>query len=456
MTDPATSEPSFGRIRRPADNSKRAPVWPIRTVDIELSLELPSLSQNMSGLERTRVLVRLHDQAVGLVDLPPLDGVGEPRVYAPVIWAALRERIGNHFSGDDMPAPTYLGAGGFPVSVQPRCRAETDLFRREAPFASVIIATRDRPAKLRTTLQCLRRLRYGAFEVVVVDNAPTSSATRELVATLQSVDDRFRYVREDRPGTAWARNRGAEVARSDYLAFTDDDVLIDQDWLTRMIQAFAVREDVACVTGLILAAELETQPQLWIEQFGGYSKGFDRRVFNLRSEPSPDPFFPYAAGKFGSGASMAFRRAALSEFGGFDPALGGGTPALGGEDIAAFLAILLRGHDLVYEPAAIVWHFHHRRYGDLRRQIYAYGVGLSAHIAKVVVEDPRRLVELASLARSGIGYLLKPASPKNRRKAANYPDELSRLELAGILYGPVAYLRGRLLARRMRRMPRAN
>ena len=39
--------------------------------------------------------------------------------------------------------------------------------------------------------------------------------------------------------------------------------------------------NVACVTGLVLPLELETPAQVLFEEFGGFNKGFTRRVFDL-------------------------------------------------------------------------------------------------------------------------------------------------------------------------------
>jgi len=127
----------------------------------------------------------------------------------------------------------------------------------------------------------------------------------------------------------------AKLAGTEIVAFTDDDTIPDRHWLTEIVRGFWAAPRVGCVTGPILPSELATPAQLWIEQFGGYSRGFKRRVYDLGVNRPPDSLFPYAAGRFGSGANMAFRRSLLLDLGGFDPALGGGTPALGGEDLAA-------------------------------------------------------------------------------------------------------------------------
>ena len=71
---------------------------------------------------------------------------------------------------------------------------------------------------------------------------------------------------------------------------------------------------------------------------------------------------------------MAF----LETIGGFDDALGTGTRSMGGDDLAALHRAVATGHDLVYEPAAIVFHRHHDNLAALRRQAYGYGAGLTA------------------------------------------------------------------------------
>src|SRR6185312_6444167 len=110
--------------------------------------------------------------------------------------------------------------------------------------------------------------------------------------------------------------------------------------------------------GRIVPYELVTRAHAWMEGYAGYDKGTSRRVFDLGEHRPEDPLFPFTAGSLGSGANMAFDTSVLRAMGGFDPALGAGTRARGGDDLAAFFEVLQRGHRLVYEPAALVRHRH--------------------------------------------------------------------------------------------------
>ncbi len=310
---------------------------------------------------------------------------------------------------------------------------------------TVVVATRDRPATLQ---ECLRSVLGGTLtpaSVVVVDNAPTSEETRALVTSLAAAEPRLHYVREDRPGLARAHNAALPHVSTPLVAFTDDDVLVDRHWLARLSAPFREDPRVACVTGLIAPRELDTLPQQWVEGNLTYDKGLIRRVFDDREHRPADALFPLNAGAFGSGANMAFRMAHLRECGGFDPSLGTGTTAMGGDDLAAFYDVIAAGARLVYEPAAIVLHRHHRTYAGLRRQVYGYGAGLGAHLTRCVVRDPRNAVRLVRHATVAGRRAASIVAPPTVAGLPAYPADLQRQQLLGLASGPWRYLRSRHL-----------
>jgi cellulose synthase/poly-beta-1,6-N-acetylglucosamine synthase-like glycosyltransferase len=384
------------------------------------------------------VVVRLHGLVIGVVELPLGTGPDADQELAERAQSALREQIEGHLRSDGL-----ASRSGTPPPGAPRCQRERERLLERAPPATVIVATRDGEATLRACLESLLVLDYPDLEVIVVDSASRGDAVRELVSAMQR--DRgphVAYVREDRPGVALAHNRGLEHASGSIVAFTDDDVTVDRLWLAQIAHAFEEGPDVCCVTGLILPAELESPAQRLIDGYWAYSKGFARRVFDARRQ-SGQPLHPYTAGVFGSGANMAFRTDALRALGGFDPALGTGSPALGGDDLAAFFDVVEAGHRLVYEPTAVVWHRHRPDDASLRRQAYEYGVGLSAYLTKAVVDQPRRMLEMSVRAPRALAYALSPRSAKNARRPEGFPPELIRLERRGMAMGALAYARSR-------------
>jgi glycosyltransferase involved in cell wall biosynthesis len=424
--------------------ASRSTQGPVCLVDVDAGGEPPRLPARASDgrpYVRAAVAVRVHHQIVGVVDLQ-IEGEPDGAELARLATAALQERINAHLVRDG------LGPGVYSNCVEPRCQREHKAFMSCAPFASVVIATRDGEATLADTLDSLLANEYPAFEIVVVDNASRGDGVRALVETYAGAAHPVRYVREDRPGLAVAHNCGLEHATGEIVAFVDDDVIADPRWLAQTGKAFEAAPGVACVTGLIMAAELESPAQLWIEGYWGFAKGFDRRIFDDRRPPG-EPLYPFTAGVFGSGANMAFRTHALRGLGGFDPGLGTGSPALGGDDLAIFFDVIAAGHKLVYEPTAVVRHRHRRDYASLKRQAYGYGVGLTAYLAKTLIDDPRRGLQLSLRAPWALAHILLPSSAKNAGRPAGLPPELQRIERRGMLVGGFAYMRSRWRRRAM-------
>jgi glycosyltransferase involved in cell wall biosynthesis len=335
-------------------------------------------------------------------------------------------------------APDQLPVHGLVPDHAPGCLEARS--RPGQPTITVVVATRDRTASLERTLASLERLRYRPFDVVVVDSAPSTAETR-LALQERSTPFALRYVRASRPGLALAHNTALDLVTGDVVAFTDDDVEVDPWWLSAVAETFAETE-VTCVTGLILAAELETSAQLWVEQAGGFARGFEERRFSL-ARPSPDPLFPFTAGRFGSGANMSFRTGWLRDRGGFDRAMGAGTPARGGDDLAAFCRVVLDGDVLAYQPAAIVRHWHRRDYAGLRRQSFGYGIGLGAYLTATAWRQPSLVAQMARRAGPAAAHLLAHDSAKNQGKRSDFPVELTWRERAGLALGPPAYLLSR-------------
>jgi GT2 family glycosyltransferase len=109
-----------------------------------------------------------------------------------------------------------------------------------APDVSVVFATHDRPQRLTSQLEALRKQTLPAdrYEVIVVDDA-SGSETRDL---LEHERERrgmaLTVIRRDRSGgPAAARNEGWRAARAPLIAFTDDDCQAPPGWLEAGLEA---------------------------------------------------------------------------------------------------------------------------------------------------------------------------------------------------------------------------
>lgn len=327
--------------------------------------------------------------------------------------------------------------------------AESAIHISSRPSVSVVIPTGGRSVQLQRCLASLRELDNPASEVVVVVNNTADHRSVELVREFAEVDKRFRVVVEPRPGSSVARNRGVAECKSEIIAFTDDDVVVESDWLDQLVAPFA-DPTVEVVTGMVLPLELTTDAQKRFERFAGFSKGISRRQFKLGDHASAKlPMFPFWGAEFGSGNSMAFRRAGLIERAGFDPALGAGSRALAGADVAAFSSALLSGGMLVYEPRAICWHEHRRDTDALGKQMFNYGVGCGAIFTKFALANPARF--LNALTRTSISVALKRSNARQSSAEGlqERPKDLNRAFWRGLVRGPVMYLKSIRWAHRL-------
>ncbi len=141
---------------------------------------------------------------------------------------------------------------------------------------SVIVCTRRRPEQLRRCLAALQKLDPSAAEIIVVDNAPEERCTADILEEFGEVI----YWPEPALGLSRARNSGILRSSSKIVAFTDDDVLVHPRWLLGVREAFS-QDTVFGMTGLVLAAELETDSQIRFEfDFGGFNSGYRPSTFD--------------------------------------------------------------------------------------------------------------------------------------------------------------------------------
>lgn len=430
---------------------------PMRVLDLEIGEPLPTLRSEREGSGDSHpavlCLVRLHGAPLGSIRAELTLAGLDPELLAGQIAAELGDEIERHLHRDGLSTTGALTAGGVSAPDPPPCVAALTEFLQRPPRVSVVIPTRNRPASALETLRSVLRSDYPSerYEVIVVDNGSGADERFDLAAVESSGDVKVRLLQEEAPGGSNARNAGLHAAEGEIVAFTDDDVLVDRNWLASLARAFDRDDRVGGAAGLTLPRELETPAQVWYEGFASAERGFESRVLDRRDPPADRPLFPFTIGDLGSGENFAFRRRLLIELGGFDPALGTATTTLGGEDVEAMFRVLLADRQVVYEPAAIVRHAHPRELEQLERRVWGYGVGLTACLAKVLAGHPRLLGELLRKLPGGLAYALSPRSAKNEGKPPDYPTRLTRLELRGMAYGPLAYARSRGRLRKRRR-----
>jgi GT2 family glycosyltransferase len=219
---------------------------------------------------------------------------------------------------------------------------------------SVVVPTYRRPRSLPRCLAALTRLDYPRplLEIVVVDDGGGADVSagdgREVSLTV---------LRGAPAGAAAARNRGAEAARGELVAFTDDDCEPDSGWLRAL--GTALRADPAAAVGgrtvnALLHDPYAAATQLLVDFLVADSGG--PGVGGTRFLPS---------------SNLAVDRERFLEAGGFDARFAGA----GGEDREFCARWVDRGGRLLLVEGAVVRHRHELTLARYWRQHYAYGRG---------------------------------------------------------------------------------
>lgn len=202
-----------------------------------------------------------------------------------------------------------------------------------APALSVVVASHDRPLRLRWLLNALEEqtLARERWEVIVAHDSGEQTE-RLLSSHPLAADGTLRHRRfAPGPGPAAKRNAGWREARAPLIAFTDDDCRPPAGWLERLLAA-AGRHPGAIVQGATRPDPDEAE--------------LARRVPHAHTQ-TIDPPTPW-----GQTCNIAYPRARLEALGGFDE----GFPVAAGEDTDLLQRALAAGAALVAAPEALTYH----------------------------------------------------------------------------------------------------
>ena len=208
---------------------------------------------------------------------------------------------------------------------------------------SVVVATYNRADVLRDNLRSVLDQDVDAYEAIYVDDGSTDAAPQVLEEARAAHAGRLRVLRVENRGQGLARNAGVSEARGAYLLFTDDDVTVPRDWISRMLAAYQARGcDALC--GGFVPHSMETR----VERYLHYRMqiGFGEKPKAVRVAPMMNFLVP---------------RAVFDETGGFvaEPI----------EDWVLCRELLNRGRTIFYDPSVAVTHRYQTRWEDAVRRV---------------------------------------------------------------------------------------
>ena len=222
--------------------------------------------------------------------------------------------------------------------------------------------------------------------MVVNDDAERSAA--EMISKF---DDRITVLllNQDHQGPAAARNKGAEKATGQFLAFTDDDCTPSPDWLSALAKRMSASPD-SLLGGRTINALIDNPYSTSSQELIDYIREY------FASSAMPGLFFTT------NNVCVSAQR--FRNIGGFDPSF-----PFSAEDREFSDRWRHQGNQLIYAPEAIVYHAHETTLWTFCLQHFKYGRG-APHFRRVGLDRSREQVSV-NPARFYLNMLRRPFAP---------------------------------------------
>lgn len=225
----------------------------------------------------------------------------------------------------------------------------------ENPLVTVIIPVKNASATIQKCVDSVLQSDYKNFELIVVDDGSTDR-TPELLARYTGIT----VLRAENRGPSAARNLALSRAQGAFVAFTDADCIVDCVWLGELLKGFN-DDKVAGVGGIQKSPKDETVFGRRVQEFfqsvelvTGYMQ-LGSRMRQTSHNPT---------------CNVMYRRSAVAAANGFDESL------WPGEDVELDLRIKRKGYNLVFTPAAVVYHYRCQDLGGFLRMMFRYGLSI--------------------------------------------------------------------------------
>jgi glycosyltransferase involved in cell wall biosynthesis len=208
------------------------------------------------------------------------------------------------------------------------------------PEISVLLCTRNRGDKIINAVDSILENSYKNFELIIVDQS-SDDKTKTAIETYS--DSRIRYIRSQTVGLSRSRNIAIRESLSDIVAFTDDDCIVDREWLASIMKEYGSDSSVMGVYGRVLP----------------YGKGEPSMVCHciidsMERKTVDSPIIPYTV--LGHGNNMSFRKNVFRKTGLYIESLGAGTWMRAGEDTDLTYLALRKRIKFLYSPKPLVYH----------------------------------------------------------------------------------------------------
>lgn len=218
--------------------------------------------------------------------------------------------------------------------------------RQKHPSDCLIICTRNRETDLELCLKSIEKANYIPSRVLIVDSSDDDQ-TEKLTKTLKLKN--LHYIRSEK-GLTIQRNVGLSLVNEEIVHFLDDDVEIDKNYFSELIEIFHERPDLVGAGGMVLGGS--NPKATWLGRISGRESKIPGVVlksgYNMGAHEHPEitemDWLP--------GCSMSFRMSKISGLQ-FDESRAGYAM---GEDVDFGLLAKERGQILHIPTARLIHH----------------------------------------------------------------------------------------------------
>ena len=215
---------------------------------------------------------------------------------------------------------------------------------------SVVVCTHNGASRMDACLRALCAMRYPHYEVIVVDDG-----SKDDLASVVSKYPIVRLIQVEHMGLSGARNLGAQEAKGEIVAYTDDDCEPDAAWLTWLADAFERYNWDVC-GGPNLPPVPESLDDV-DEAVVACAPGAPSHVLlgDMEAEHLP-------------GCNLVIRKNVLEKLGGFN-----NDYWVAGDDVDFCWRVQKAGFRMGFCGAAFVWHRRRTTLWRYFKQQYGYG-----------------------------------------------------------------------------------
>ncbi len=196
------------------------------------------------------------------------------------------------------------------------------------------------------TLNSLLEIEYPDFEVIVVDNASTDDSVPFLNASYGS-DHRVRIVRNPRNSYSGGLNIGTREAAGKYVVYLNNDLVVERNFVSKLVQALELDSRIALAMGKILSYH----DRKTIDRVGDTMDLYGNPVLIGSGEKDAGQFQRIMEILSAAGTANISRKDVVKDLGMFDEDF-----HIGYEDMDLSLRVHLAGLRVVYVPDARVYH----------------------------------------------------------------------------------------------------